>query len=315
MITANSTTPERTALYRFFNATGQLLYVGISGNTENRWRRHAESKPWWSDVADKTTEWLDSRPEALDAERVAIRAERPLYNHAHNTAAVLALLPAAIDEPLRPQFTPVVADDRNAAQRMAADIRALTMAGELPTGSRLPTTQDLCTRYKVSNVTVQRGLRILKSEGFAVGRNGSAVYVTSPAPQHLGQQEHYVVTEVSNGEATPPRQAAQALAAPEGELIQRQEVLVEVDERPIQIVVSYRRLNQAGSEPTEHLDQVTVRPPTTAERLALQIPEEVPVMRTFRQLLNCDGQALEVQIIVEPGNLCLRQYRAPIDPR
>lgn len=39
-------------------------------------------------------------------------------------------------------------------------------------------------------------------------------------------------------------------------------------------------------------DRVTVRSPTTAELLVLQIPEEVPVMRTFRQLLTRDGRAL-----------------------
>ncbi|WP_405888827.1 GntR family transcriptional regulator [Streptomyces sp. NBC_01136] len=308
------TPAERTALYRLYGADDRLLYVGISNEPKERMKAHAADKPWWGQVETRDFEWFETRERAAKAEVDAIRLEQPLHNHAHNTAAVLALLPAALEEPLRPQFTPVVADDRSAAQRMAADIRALTMAGELPTGSRLPTTQDLCTRYKVSNVTVQRGLRILKSEGFAVGRNGSAVYVTSPAPLHLGEQEHYVVTEVSSGETAPPRQAAQALAVPEGELIQREEVLVEVDERPLQIVVSYRRLNSGSSEPTEHLDRVTVRPPTTAELLALQIPEEVPVMRTFRQLLNRDGQALEVQIIVEPGNLCLRQFRTPIAP-
>jgi len=307
-------TPERTALYRLYGADDRLLYVGISSEPKERMKAHAADKPWWEQVETRDFEWFETRERAAKAEVDAIRLEQPLHNHAHNTAAALALLPAALDAPLRPQFMPVVADDRSAAQRMAADIRALTMAGELPTGSRLPTTQDLCTRYKVSNVTVQRGLRVLKSEGFAVGRNGSAVYVTSPAPQHLGEQEHYVMTEVSSGVTAPPRQVAQALAVPEGELIQRQELLVEVDERPIQIVVTYRRLEPAGDEPAEHLDRVTVRPPTTAELLALQIPEEVPVMRTFRQLLNCDGQALEAQIIIEPGNLCLRQFRTPIAP-
>jgi hypothetical protein len=48
--------------------------------------------------------------------------------------------------------------------------------------------------------------------------------------------------------------------------------------------------------------------------LALQTPEEVPVMITFRQILDGDGWTLEVQIFVEPGNLCRRQYSTPAEP-
>lgn len=70
----------RTALYRVFDATGQLLYVGISANPDLRFGQHSETKDWWSAVAERKVEWLDTRQEALAAERTAIRTERPVWN-------------------------------------------------------------------------------------------------------------------------------------------------------------------------------------------------------------------------------------------
>lgn len=70
----------RTALYRFFDSDGTLLYVGITDNTKERFYQHSTTKPWWSSVASQRIEWLDTREEALAAERVAIRGERPIWN-------------------------------------------------------------------------------------------------------------------------------------------------------------------------------------------------------------------------------------------
>jgi hypothetical protein len=71
---------HRTALYRFFNEGGALLYVGITANLEERWLDHERRKPWWPQVAEKTVEWFDSRPPARAAELKAILEERPIHN-------------------------------------------------------------------------------------------------------------------------------------------------------------------------------------------------------------------------------------------
>jgi predicted GIY-YIG superfamily endonuclease len=71
---------HRTALYRFFDADGALLYVGITYDTEQRFASHRNSSPWWKDVADESVEWFDTRPLALAAELEAIRTERPRHN-------------------------------------------------------------------------------------------------------------------------------------------------------------------------------------------------------------------------------------------
>ncbi len=70
---------RRTALYRLYDDADVLLYVGIAFDPEARWKEHVR-KPWWRDVARKAAEWHDPRLLALDAEAIAVEAERPLYN-------------------------------------------------------------------------------------------------------------------------------------------------------------------------------------------------------------------------------------------
>jgi hypothetical protein len=71
---------ERTAVYRFFDAAGALLYVGLTNNTAIRWDHHARRKPWWRDVTRKSVTWFEDRPTAARAEAQAIRAESPKWN-------------------------------------------------------------------------------------------------------------------------------------------------------------------------------------------------------------------------------------------
>ena len=69
-----------TALYRLFDASGALLYVGISDNLRTRFTDHAATKPWWPQVKRKTVQWHLAREAAAAAEKAAIRDENPAYN-------------------------------------------------------------------------------------------------------------------------------------------------------------------------------------------------------------------------------------------
>lgn len=69
-----------TALYRMWGTIGGLLYVGITGNLIERWRRHAQKAPWWPEVDLITYETYPKEHLALAAERSAIRTERPAFN-------------------------------------------------------------------------------------------------------------------------------------------------------------------------------------------------------------------------------------------
>jgi GIY-YIG catalytic domain. len=74
--------PRATAVYRFFDASGRLLYVGIAFDPAERWKHHASKTRWWKDAVDNTIEWYDTRAEAERAEKTALRYEKPIYNKA-----------------------------------------------------------------------------------------------------------------------------------------------------------------------------------------------------------------------------------------
>lgn len=74
-----------TDLYRFFDAAGDLLYVGISVSAIQRASEHRADKGWWHEVASMTVEKVPGdRAAALEAERLAILNEGPRYNVVHN---------------------------------------------------------------------------------------------------------------------------------------------------------------------------------------------------------------------------------------
>lgn len=69
-----------TQLYRAFDSNGVLLYVGISTNCLNRILQHKRTRIWFQRLANLTVEHYPTRELALDAECLAIRIEKPLYN-------------------------------------------------------------------------------------------------------------------------------------------------------------------------------------------------------------------------------------------
>lgn len=72
-------------LYRFFDADGNLLYVGASSNAPARLEQHRRDKSWWSQVASCTMEHYEHRYLAVAAEVHAIREEKPRHNKSEGT--------------------------------------------------------------------------------------------------------------------------------------------------------------------------------------------------------------------------------------
>jgi predicted GIY-YIG superfamily endonuclease len=74
-----------TALYRFFDSDGDLLYVGITSNITKRFRYHQieQATTWWPQAAAHTVYWHDTRIAAEEAEVRAIKTEGPKYNVMH----------------------------------------------------------------------------------------------------------------------------------------------------------------------------------------------------------------------------------------
>jgi len=73
-----------TALYRFYNTTDELLYIGISNAVPRRFDQHEDTKPWYTQVTRVTVEHHPTRLIALSKEESAIKQERPKYNIIHN---------------------------------------------------------------------------------------------------------------------------------------------------------------------------------------------------------------------------------------
>lgn len=71
-------------LYRVFDSSGELLYVGASINVAARLGRHAHLQTWWGDVARIDLEHFPTRAELLSAESAAIQIEGPKYNWVHS---------------------------------------------------------------------------------------------------------------------------------------------------------------------------------------------------------------------------------------
>lgn len=72
---------EPMVLYRFFDADGTLLYVGITNHPWRRFAQHAAEKPWWHEVDDIEFESFPGPRHVAEAEEaVAIWEEQPRYN-------------------------------------------------------------------------------------------------------------------------------------------------------------------------------------------------------------------------------------------
>lgn len=81
---SNPLNERHHALYRFWDAQGALLYVGITADLPTRIKSHRDGKPWWSLVAKMTIEPYPDRPSVLAAEVTAIQTEHPLHNRQHS---------------------------------------------------------------------------------------------------------------------------------------------------------------------------------------------------------------------------------------
>src|SRR5690606_35729424 len=64
------------------------------------------------------------------------------------------------------------------------------MSGDLPPGSRLPSTAQLKGRFGASNATIQKALHLLKDEQLVVGRAGAAVTVREHRQRTIRPASH-----------------------------------------------------------------------------------------------------------------------------
>jgi GntR family transcriptional regulator len=75
----------------------------------------------------------------------------------------------------------------------------------------------------------------------------------------------------------------------------------------------YARLEEAGHEIAAFEEQITARMPTPEERVQLQIPEGVPVIRVVRRAFDADRRVLELCDTTMPADRYVLTY--PFDAR
>ena len=89
---------EKTAVYRFYDGEGRLLYVGVTKEPEVRFDTHKRERAetWWPLAVRHTIEWFDDRQAAAQAEVDAITNEAPLHNVSSIPAPTLVSASAAV---------------------------------------------------------------------------------------------------------------------------------------------------------------------------------------------------------------------------
>jgi DNA-binding GntR family transcriptional regulator len=67
--------------------------------------------------------------------------------------------------------------------QVSSTLRTAILRGIYPVGSRMPTEEALCERFKVSRHTIREALRQLRADGLIASRPGSRPTVASPVPR------------------------------------------------------------------------------------------------------------------------------------
>lgn len=232
-----------------------------------------------------------------------------------------------------------MADARPLSERIAANFRALIMAGELAPGAQLPAIPRYAEQHGVSTGAVQNAWQMLKDEGFVVSRPGSGVYVRDRETYVVDATAYY--DPASRGvtfellaveELEPPADIAAALGEERAVLRYRRAVR---DGEPMELSQSYypasltagtplaRRGKVRGGAPAvlaelgyperEFADRLSVRPPTTEEAERLDLPPGVPVIRQFRVVYSDNQRPVEVSVLIKPGHLYELMYRQKIE--
>jgi DNA-binding transcriptional regulator YhcF (GntR family) len=81
-------------------------------------------------------------------------------------------------------------DPRQESQQIAIRVRAAILAGKFEPGERLPSQNELASRYGVARETVKRALELLRRERLIVTRKGSGSFVRAQTQRPLELRPH-----------------------------------------------------------------------------------------------------------------------------
>lgn len=236
-------------------------------------------------------------------------------------------------------------DGRPPYLRLAADLRARIMSGDLPAEGtdKLPSIAQLLKDFDTSSTSVvQRALGVLSDEGLIQAQQGRGTVVTAESVTpilatpgiNLGDGEDRLKYDLlAIGEVPAPADVAKALGIDRGDtvVLRKQVGYRRLSGQRVELVWNYypteiardtplagRRKMLGGSKPyfesvgrfeTEMDDIVTGRSPTVEEAEVLRLPAEAFVLRTLRRIADQDGTPIEVSVFVKGTHLFASRYR------
>lgn len=235
---------------------------------------------------------------------------------------------------------PAHQDKRSAHVRIAAELRAQIMDGELAPGEPLPSNGDLATRFGVAGTTIQDAIKTLATEGYLETSQGTRRRVRQRPPAVLEVEAYFVPDsagisyEILNVRAETPPAFVRAVLGEETAVLRRRRMLVGGE--PAELNHAWYPASIAnGSELTRNakikggvprvlaelgfpqrrmVDQVSSRLPTTDEFEALELSAGIPVIRQFRVIYSDGDRPVEVAVMIKAGHLFeLRYSSIPLD--
>ncbi|GAA0653683.1 hypothetical protein GCM10009535_35230 [Streptomyces thermocarboxydovorans] len=144
----------------------------------------------------------------------------------------------------------------------------------------------------------------------------------------LGSRAHSTLLDVA--ELRPPADVVAALGLTGSETAVLRHQILSINDEPVELVKSYyplsiargtpitakrkikggtpALLNQLGFPPRLSVDRVSARVPTQEQYQALNLPSDLPVLRTLRVVYSDNERPVEATVMVKAGHLYELQY-------
>lgn len=188
-----------TQLYRHYDKDDNLLYVGISLSAYERLSQHNIHSEWAKTAVKMTTERFDNKTSALNAERVAIVTEKPLFNIVHSNSNLGV---GALSENLATEKLSTIANKRTMffmflLKNMSFDEGLNLMYVDLPPRMKRSILQSIGAESKNPLILSSQYLNDLREAGLVkpVGEGRYIIY-----PLIFGHESERVKSELRRSE-------------------------------------------------------------------------------------------------------------------
>jgi hypothetical protein len=163
---------QPTSVYRYYDAVGMLIYVGITHQGMGRNLQHNGKAEWWPFVARQEVEHHPDRPTAAKREKQLIRQFHPPFNKQHNPDS----------ENLRASYYAFAASGPNQANPLDLYKR---LGKRLPLDVMVLEPHALALRTRIEHAPLAEVLRLDSTYGVSVRGNRSFGRVTELRTSNL----------------------------------------------------------------------------------------------------------------------------------